>query len=553
MPGKDTIRRDLEQFLQEKVVPSNRFYRKREKIVTEIFASERRYQEQLRVIVDVFMTPLRSRGIIPDGVFKTIFGDLTAIQAVNKELLAHMEETSIGTAFLQLAPYLRLYCTYANNFDKAMITLQEWERKMADFSRFLREQEGKEDCRSLSLHAFLITPVQRVPRYKLLLEQLLDHTPPSNEDYMKIKEAAQMMGDVTMGINEYIREHENFEKMLNIQQRLTGANAPRILVPGRRFIREGTLMKVSRKGFGSHERMFFLFSDILVYAKPILTIERPLAARTFACREVIPLQECNVQLILGETKAADSGAVFKLIYGANSLLLYSSNNQDAHGWIKDIKGAIGTLVDNEASLRRTSSVALEALAQTLPPNSSLTPYRYALRPRNRTKIFENVVNTPGSQPDSLYPLRSQVTQADSKDSVEENSTKVTSLTPKAKKTPGSKRRPRRDRSYSPFARKKGRKSDRCKRKRLERGPLPLKREQNVENTPSVYHDALSDLPDADQTGDFTFHTILEENISTFARNHPRRRSYKSYEDSEEIPDSLGSSMAEASSSSCIIL
>lgn len=70
------------------------------------------------------MTPLRSRGIIPDGVFKTIFGDLTAIQAVNKELLAHMEETSIGTAFLQLAPYLRLYCTYANNFDKAMITLQ---------------------------------------------------------------------------------------------------------------------------------------------------------------------------------------------------------------------------------------------------------------------------------------------------------------------------------------------------------------------------------------------------------------------------------------------
>lgn len=70
------------------------------------------------------MTPLRARGILPEQVFRTIFGDLTAIQAVNKELLAHMEELSIGKAFLKLSPYLRLYCTYANNFDKAMLTLQ---------------------------------------------------------------------------------------------------------------------------------------------------------------------------------------------------------------------------------------------------------------------------------------------------------------------------------------------------------------------------------------------------------------------------------------------
>ena len=83
--------------------------------------------------------------------------------------------------------------------------------------------------------------------------------------------------------------------------------------------------------------------------------------------------------------------LLQLTYGDNSLLLYSSNNHDAHGWIDDIKRAKNTLVDNEASLRRTSSVALEALAQTLPPNSSLTPYRYALRPRNKGKVFENVV------------------------------------------------------------------------------------------------------------------------------------------------------------------
>lgn len=59
-----------------------------------------------------------------------------------------------------------------------------------------------------------------------------------------IAEATARMTKVTYGINEYIREHENFQKMLLIQNSLTGSGTKRIIAPGRRFIREGTLMKV---------------------------------------------------------------------------------------------------------------------------------------------------------------------------------------------------------------------------------------------------------------------------------------------------------------------
>ncbi|PIK55000.1 putative rho guanine nucleotide exchange factor 39 [Apostichopus japonicus] len=556
--GKTPSKRDLEKFLQQKVIHSNKFYRKREKIVTEIFSSERRYQEQLKVVVDLFMTPLRARGILPDQVFRTIFGDLTAIQSVNKELLAHMEETSIGTAFLQLAPYMRLYCTYANDFDRAMLTLQEWERKTSEFSKFLQEQEGKEACRSLALPAFLITPVQRVPRYKLLLEQLVDHTPPSFEDYKNIKEAAQMMGEVALGINEYIRENENLEKMLSIQQRLTGVDTPRILVPGRKFIREGPLMKVSRKGFGSRERMFFLFSDMLIYAKPNVTIERPLSPKTYLCRQVIPLGLCDVQLVLGQKRAVETGALFKLQYGDEHLLLYSTNHQEALAWIDALKGAIDTHIGNTSSLQRTSAVATETISQTLSPKTPSTPFPYSLRSRPRSKVFDDIMNTPRSQPDCLYPMRSKSVPASSKgmslpaDTVAAYPTISYSPT-KDRKTLKSRKRSRMERSFSPFARKKGRKSKRYKKKRLEHGPLPLKRE-NVENTPSVYHDAQSDLPDGDTTHDFTFHTILEEKeaLPTLKRDNPRRRSYRNYEEGEEVLKNLGSSYAEQNSL-CVIL
>ena len=71
-----------------------------------------------------FVKPLRQLGIVPENDIRIMFGDITAIQAINKELLAHMEEMSIGEAFLQLAPYIKLYSTYANNFEKAVDLLQ---------------------------------------------------------------------------------------------------------------------------------------------------------------------------------------------------------------------------------------------------------------------------------------------------------------------------------------------------------------------------------------------------------------------------------------------
>ena len=47
---------------------------------------------------------------------------------VNKELLAAMEVSTdeIGKVFLELAPYLKFYSTYANDFEKATNLGEEW-------------------------------------------------------------------------------------------------------------------------------------------------------------------------------------------------------------------------------------------------------------------------------------------------------------------------------------------------------------------------------------------------------------------------------------------
>ena len=57
-------------------------------------------------------------------------------------------------------------------------------------------------------------------------------------------EAYHQVESVAQHINQHIKQQDNFMKMLAIQKSLAGPAAPKILIPGRIFIKEGVLKKV---------------------------------------------------------------------------------------------------------------------------------------------------------------------------------------------------------------------------------------------------------------------------------------------------------------------
>lgn len=54
------------------------------------------------------------------------------------------------------------------------------------FAKFIENQETRPEVQN-KLSALLITPIQRVPRYKLLLNQLYELTTPTDKDYTLLK------------------------------------------------------------------------------------------------------------------------------------------------------------------------------------------------------------------------------------------------------------------------------------------------------------------------------------------------------------------------------
>jgi len=90
---------------------------------------------------------------------------------------------------------------------------------------FVKWQESvamKPDLHRMRISTLLIMPVQRVPRYTLLIRELLSKTPESHPDYASLTKAMEFVGSITSAINEAKRRVEAHEKVADLQEELKG-------------------------------------------------------------------------------------------------------------------------------------------------------------------------------------------------------------------------------------------------------------------------------------------------------------------------------------------
>ncbi|TKS90628.1 FYVE, RhoGEF and PH domain-containing protein 6 [Collichthys lucidus] len=171
----------------------------------------------------------------------------------------------LSDIFVQKGPYLKMYSTYIRQFDNNVALLDEQCRKNTAFAAVVKEFEMSPRCASLALKHYLLKPVQRIPQYQLLLTDYLKNLPEDSEDYKDTQAALSIVKEVANHANDIMKQGDNFQKLMHIQYSLNGHHE--IVQPGRVFLKEGTLMKLSRKVM--QPRMFFLFNDALMYTTPV--------------------------------------------------------------------------------------------------------------------------------------------------------------------------------------------------------------------------------------------------------------------------------------------
>ncbi|KAL6069319.1 T-lymphoma invasion and metastasis-inducing protein 2 [Balamuthia mandrillaris] len=244
---------------------------KRNCCVEEFVCTERDYLNDLTVIVNIYLEPLRAKELLPMEDVVAIFGDIEDVLSVSQRLLsalqsAPVDQLPLGSILLEHMSEFEIYGQYLANHWKAINLLKERQQKNAAFRDFMNEMEDKAECRSLDLAAFLIKPCQRVMKYPLLLENIVELTDQSHNDKDALQEATKRLRGLVFATNEKKREEDNYLKMLEIQSCFdwsSDEDFAQFISRNREYLAESTF-KVSQDGAALANRKVFLFSDMLV-------------------------------------------------------------------------------------------------------------------------------------------------------------------------------------------------------------------------------------------------------------------------------------------------
>ena len=220
--------------------------------------------------LQVYHTPLSQNGLLSDDKRQSLFSNVDSIFQLHTVLLQQLEpkllpertptaergwfpHRKIAHIFLALVrrvslslylavvtltalcvlpctprsiqnPQFKLYTAYVNNYDTAAALCEQLQSSNQKFRAFCQQADKNPRCKGLSLLSYLIMPVQRLPRYSMLLkvgkqpryehkqrekltaliaiQDILKHTWPEHADRAALEKAVAAIDDTTTFINE---------------------------------------------------------------------------------------------------------------------------------------------------------------------------------------------------------------------------------------------------------------------------------------------------------------------------------------------------------------
>lgn len=314
------------------------------KIVSELLETERAYVNRLYLLDQVYyselLTEAQSKKTFPEDVVKLIFSNISSIYRfhelfflpeIEQRLRGWVSNPRIGDIIQKMAPFLKMYAEYIINFDKAMELITLWKEKCQPFQDIIMDIEKREVSASLSLGHHMLEPVQRIPRYELLLKEYLNKLSPQSQDRADTEKALGLISSAAKHSNAAIAEMERLHRLWEVYKRL--GMEEDFVDPSNELIKEGSVQKIPfRRSSSTTERYLFLFNNMLLYCVPkVIQVGSEYQVR---------LRMDVTGMKVKELKDAEFPHAFLISGKQRTLELQARSPEEAESWIQACQGAI---------------------------------------------------------------------------------------------------------------------------------------------------------------------------------------------------------------------
>ncbi|XP_075764087.1 rho guanine nucleotide exchange factor 11 isoform X3 [Pelodiscus sinensis] len=238
----------------------------RQEVINELFATEASHLRILRVLDGLFYQRMKREGLLSREELGLLFPNLPDLIDIHNSLSESMkrlrEEGPIikeigdlmlsrfdGPAREEIQQVVADFCSYQSI---ALELIKTKQRKETRFQIFMQEAESNPKCRRLQLKDLIISEMQRLTKYPLLLESILKHTDGGTPEHEKLGRARDQCREILRYVNEAVKQAENRHRLETYQKRLDATSLERASNPlaaefknldltSRRMIHEGAL------------------------------------------------------------------------------------------------------------------------------------------------------------------------------------------------------------------------------------------------------------------------------------------------------------------------
>ncbi|KAM9249951.1 FERM, ARHGEF and pleckstrin domain-containing protein 2 isoform 1-T1 [Dugong dugon] len=333
-------RMDNEEETTHKHVPTDRAYF----IAKEILATERTYLKDLEVLTVWFRCAVVKEDAMPEDLRALLFSNIDPIYEFHRGFLQELEQTlalwegplgthtpgghrRIGDVLLRNMRHLQEFTSCFQRHEEVLTELDKATRRSKKLEAVYKDFELQKVC-YLPLNSFLLKPTQRLAHYQGLLARLCAQLPPGHPDLPDCRDALTATTEVTSALRHSLVRLENLQKLRELQRDLVGIEG--LVAPSREFIREGCLYKLTKKGL--QQRMFFLFSDMLLYTSRGVT-----GTSRFRIRGLLPLRGMLVEESENEWSVPHC---FTIYAAQKTVVVAASTRLEMEKWLGDLNTAI---------------------------------------------------------------------------------------------------------------------------------------------------------------------------------------------------------------------
>ncbi|XP_051560253.1 A-kinase anchor protein 13-like isoform X2 [Myxocyprinus asiaticus] len=343
---------------------------KRQDVIYELIQTEMHHLRTLRIMSDVYSKGLQTDLQLELQMVEKMFPMLEELLELHtfffsalleRKKEARLEGTDGGFIINRIGDVLvsqfsdsnaesmkKIYGKFCSRHNESVNFYKELHARDKHFQAFIRKKMSSSVVRRLGIPECILLVTQRITKYPVLLQRILQHTKENEGDYENLTQALQLVKDIIASVDNKVNEHEKKRRLKDIYGRMDSKSITRMksgqmfaredLLRSRKLLHDGPLQMKNTAG-RLKDVHALLLSDVFIFLQE--KDQKYVFASLDQRATVISLQKLIVREVAHEERG-----LFLITAGIEKpemVEVHASSREERNTWMQFIQDAMHSI------------------------------------------------------------------------------------------------------------------------------------------------------------------------------------------------------------------